>query len=139
MRSGYYDGELDQYTFHDSGIVLYPSNYVYILQRDSELGIYSLYTSGRRSYKLEITIRQNNNNAIVIYCWNQSIGDPVRYIITKLGYYNFLYSNIERIISDGSELELGKFIHTEFVKLVEYYSEHGDTLNYVFGQPPTKK
>jgi hypothetical protein len=135
MRSGYYDGELDQYVISNSSMMYVVNDRVYISHRGLGLIIVSYRINGRRTYKTEIIISPNGN--ITWIDWDD--GDDIYDVITKPSYRNFIYNNIERIISDGSELELGRFIHTEFVKLVEYDIEHGNTNDYVFGQLPTKK
>jgi hypothetical protein len=135
MRSGYYDGELDQYVISNSSMMCIVNDRVYISQRGLGLIIVSHRINGRRTYKMEIIISPNGNTTWID--WDD--GDDIYDVIMKPSYSNFIYNNIERIISDGSELELGRFIHTEFVKLVEYDIEHGNTNDYVFGQLPTKK
>jgi hypothetical protein len=77
-----------------------------------------------------------NGNWIYVNCIGESVFNDIK---LKSSYRNFLYSNIERIISDSSELELGRFIHTEFAKLVKHHSEYRNIDDYVFGQLPTKK
>jgi hypothetical protein len=136
MRSGYYDGELDRYYICDL-MSRHINDHVNIIPERSKLKIYSRYTDEQYTYTLKIVISPKGNY-IKIYCWRST--DFADAVITKPSYYNFLYSNIERMISDDwPELKLGRFIHTEFVKLAEYYSKYWNTDNYVFSQLPTKK
>jgi hypothetical protein len=134
MRSGYYDGERDKYNFCNSITLIETNNCVYF-DYHQDLIINARYKNANLYYNMGIHISPDGNRVFVCHSAMCEFQD----IIIKSSYRNFIYSNIERIISDGSELELGRFIHTEFVKLVEYYSEHGNTNDYVFGQPPTKK
>jgi hypothetical protein len=134
MRSGYYEAESDKYTICDVVLLMQKNNYVYF-DHHSYLLINAYYKNANLYYNMGILISPDGNHLYV----NHNVMCGYQDIILKSSYRNFIYNNIERIISDGSELELGRFIHTEFVKLVEHHSEYGNTDNYVFSQPPTKK
>jgi hypothetical protein len=122
MRTGYYEGKLDEYIIGNSFPIMPTYHCVNIFQCGLNLIKVSCRIYNRRIYRIEIIISPNGNTTEIDY-FN---GYDVHFVIMKPSYYNFLYSNIERIISDGSELELGRFIHTEFVKLVKHHSEYGN-------------
>jgi hypothetical protein len=151
MRSGYYDWKLDNYNIGTTEKIL-RMDHCALLDCVGHLEISARYEISYMVYTMDIHVSPGGNSLHIR--WNdgsyglhdQDIIQPSCVLtalpsetILKSSYCDFLYSNIERILNDGSELELCRFTYTEFVKFAEYYNNHFDMTDYVFGQLPTKK